>query len=44
MLENARKHERERAAGQTTLFDMFDEGDESMSDVADAVPEPDGIE
>ena len=44
MLENARKHERERAAGQTTLFEMFDEGDASMSDVADAVPEPDGIE
>ena len=44
MLENARKHERERMHGQTTLFDMFDEGDEAMADFADSVPAPDGVE
>lgn len=44
MLENARKHERERASGQTTLFEMFDESEPSINDVADSVPEPDGIE
>lgn len=44
MLENARKNERERMHGQKTLFDMFDENDESVSEFVDSVPEPDGIE
>lgn len=44
LLENARKRERERANGQTSLFDMFDETDESASDFTDEAPKPDGIE
>ena len=44
LLENARKHEKQRATGQTSLFDMVDNNDESMSDVVDVVPEPNGEE
>ena len=44
MLENARKHERERMHGQTTLFDMFDEGDDAAREFVDTVPEPNGDE
>lgn len=44
MLENARKHERERMHGQTTLFDMFAEGDAEVEGFTDSVPEPNGDE
>lgn len=41
MLENARKHERERESGQTTLFDMFgDDSNTTSQDFSDPVPEP----
>lgn len=44
MLENARKLEKEREKGQTSLFEMFaeDSGFDAMED--DSVPEPDGKE
>lgn len=44
MLENARKHEKERLSGQTTLFDMMGASDDTPANVDDSVPVPDGIE
>lgn len=43
MLEHARKQERERASGQTSLFDMFGDEEEAQ-EFDDSVPAPDGIE
>ena len=46
LLEDARKHEKDRQKGQTTLFDMFgDISDDSEEDSGfDMIPKPDGIE
>lgn len=40
MLENARKHERERESGQTTLFDMFGDDEQAPQEFSESVPEP----
>lgn len=45
LLENARKHEKQTQSGQTSLMDLFgDNSQEDLGDIADVVPEPDGIE
>jgi len=42
LLESASKRQRDRDAGQVSMFDLF--GDDEDSGFDDAVPEPDGIE
>ncbi|MEY8562027.1 DNA polymerase III subunit alpha [Eggerthellaceae bacterium 3-80] len=42
LLENASKRQKDRDAGQTSLFDLF--ADEPDSGFVEEVPEPDGIE
>ena len=42
LLDSASKRQRDRDAGQVSMFDMF--GDDEGSGFEDAVPEPDGVE
>lgn len=44
LLENASKRQKDRDAGQGSLFDLFAADDDGAGALADDVPEPDGVE